>query len=138
MSGFFGSPNPEDAPLANAQEVLRKRRQEPASGWTISPFSEAADRISYAISSVPLPWLEEYGSDYQLHHNRHFEDERCSICKAWAAPGALRIVVDAVLDAALADPEIASELAVLAAHMAERNTTNVGAPANPTRRGGAL
>lgn len=72
------------------------------------PFSEAADRITYAISSSALPWIDCYGEAER--HDLHGWMDSCAICKAGYAPWALRVVIDAVLDAALSDPAIADAL----------------------------
>lgn len=73
-----------------------------------APYSEAADRITAAITSRPLPWIDCYGETER--HDQHGWMDGCAICKAGYAPWALRIVIDAVLDAALSDPEVSRAL----------------------------
>lgn len=90
--------------------ILDKQPQEKGS-WTIEAFSDAADRISFAITAKPFGWLEEEAIGAWTAHDKHLYDGSCAICKAPYAPGALRVVIDAVLDAALADPDIAAALA---------------------------
>jgi hypothetical protein len=93
-----------------SSDLFVKRQQATNSGWTISPFSDAAERLVGPIFEMSLPWLEEYGHQPWTPHGEHLYDGECSICKAGAAPGALRVVIDAVLDAAVADPEVAAAL----------------------------
>lgn len=91
-----------------AESELLTKTDHDSGQFQCEPFSEAADRITYAISSAPLPWIDCYGEAER--HDTHMWDDACAICKAGYAPLALRVVIDAVLNAALSDPAIADAL----------------------------
>lgn len=92
---------------AEVTDLLTKEEHD-GGQFQCEPFSEAADRITACICSRPLPWIDCYGEAER--HDLHGWMDSCAICKAGYAPWALRVVIDAVLDAALSDPAIADAL----------------------------
>lgn len=65
-------------------------------------FTDEADRISWIIARQRLGWLADSDGDPYLPsspHDKHIYNGDCAICKAGNAPLALRVVIDAVLDA---------------------------------------
>lgn len=74
----------------------------------IARYSDLADRISWLVAKRHLGWLCDItGAPYEptTAHDEHLYDGACAICKAGHAPVALRIVIDAVLDALVGGPE---------------------------------
>lgn len=93
---------------------LTKSEDRPATEWEddishMAPgdagvrFTDLADRLSWAVSSRSLPWEGE--DDPASPHGEHLFDQWCAICKTPHAPWALRVVIDAVLDALIDDRE---------------------------------
>lgn len=91
-----------------SDDVLTKREQHDDQ-FEVAPFSDAADRLTYVIAAQALPWIDCYGETGR--HDQHLEQGGCAICRAGHAPHALRVVIDAVLDAAANDPEIVAAIA---------------------------
>lgn len=77
-----------------------------AQGVVFDRFTDLADRLSWLVTSRPIGWLDNYPPT--TPHGEHVYDGSCAICKAGSAPGALRIVIDAVLDAYLDESAFAA------------------------------
>lgn len=61
-------------------------------------FTRRADELTWIITSRPV-WWKESGYPPPTPHDQHLYDDGCAICKAGHAPWALRLVIDAVLNA---------------------------------------
>lgn len=68
----------------------------------LAPFSDEAEWLSWLVSGRKLGWMTyDDGTVVEptTAHGEHIFDSSCAVCKVGHAPAALRVVIDAVLDA---------------------------------------